>query len=106
MLDYRLVFADVDWEPALEGTARLKRIVQNGKVFRLVELSPKTDHPHWCVAGHVGMIVEGDLEIDFDGEKAVFHAGDALFIPDGEAHRHRPRALSNRALMFLIEDEA
>ena len=105
-MDYRLAFADVDWEPAFNGTARLKRFVRNGKTFRLVEMTPKSAHPEWCVVGHSGFIVEGDLEIDFDGEKLVFHAGDALSIPAGEADRHRPRAISDRAVMFLMEDEA
>ena len=105
-MDYRLAFEDVDWEPTLEGTARLKRIANKGKAFRLVELTPNTVHAHWCEVGHVGMIVEGDLEIDFAGDKIKLQAGDALSIPDGDAHRHRPRALSDRVLMFLIEDEA
>lgn len=105
-MDYRLAFADVDWTPALGGTARLKRLVRDGKVFRLVEFTPKTEHPDWCAVGHIGMVIEGDLEIDFNGEKAVFRAGDALSIPNGEAHRHRPRALSDRTVMFLIEGEA
>ena len=52
------------------------------------------------------MIVEGKLEIDFDGDKQIFRSGDALIIPGGAKDRHRPRALSERALMFLIEDDA
>ncbi len=105
-MDYRLAFDDVDWEPALGGTARLKRIVNDGKGFRMVELTPKTVHAHWCEIGHIGMIVEGDLEIDFDGDKINMHAGDAISIPDGVKDRHRPRAISDRVVMFLIEDEA
>jgi len=105
-LDYRIDFSGVDWEPALEGTARLKRILRAGKVFHLVEMTPASEHPEWCEVGHTGMIVEGEIEIDFDGEKTVFHAGNALFIPAGADDRHRPRALSERAVMFLIEDEA
>lgn len=105
-MDYRLAFSEADWEPILEGTARQKRIACGGKQFRLVELTPETRHPNWCVVGHVGMIVEGALEIDFDGNIQAFQAGDALFIPDGEADRHRPRAIGGPALMFLIEDEA
>lgn len=105
-MDYRLAFDDVSWEPTLDGTARLKRIVHGGKIFRLVEITPISEHAHWCETGHVGMIVEGDLEIDFDGEKITMHAGDALSIPHGADDRHRPRALSERVLMFLIEDEA
>jgi len=104
-LDYRIDFSGVDWEPALEGTARLKRVLRGGKVFRLVEMTPASEHPEWCEVGHTGMIVEGELEIDFGGDKTVFRAGDALFIPAGTKDRHRPRALSDRAVMFLIEDE-
>ena len=105
-MDYRLAFDDVKWEPTLDGTARLKRIVRDGKIFRLVELTPAAEHRHWCEVGHIGMIVEGDLEIDFDGDKINLHAGDAISIPDGANDRHRPRALSDRVVMFLIEDEA
>lgn len=104
-MDYRVAFAETDWEPALEGTARLKRVLRNGKVFRLVEMTPASRHPGWCETGHVGMIVEGDLEIEFDAETIRLSAGDALSIPHGAQDRHRPRALSDRVLMFLIEDE-
>jgi quercetin dioxygenase-like cupin family protein len=104
-LDYRIDFSGVDWEPALAGTARLKRVLRGGKVFRLVEMTPASLHPEWCEVGHTGMIVEGDIEIDFDGDKTIFHAGDALCIPAGTNDRHRPRALSDSAVMFLIEDE-
>ena len=104
-MDYRIDFEKADWEPTLEGTARLKRVGRGGKIFRLVELTPETAHDHWCEVGHVGLIVEGELEIDFNGEKQIFRAGDGLNIPHGEKDRHRPRALTTRALMFLIEEE-
>ncbi len=104
-MDYKVDFAGAEWEPTLNGTARLKRVTRGGKVFRLIELTPAAQHHNWCVVGHVGMIVEGELEIDFDGDKQIFRAGDALNIPRGEKDKHRPRALSDRALMFLIEEE-
>ena len=104
-MDYRVAFADTAWEPALEGTARLKRVVRGGKVFRLVELTPQTRHPNWCETGHLGFIVEGALEIEFEGTTTRFSAGDALNIPHGPADRHRPRSLTDRMLMLLIEDE-
>lgn len=104
-MDYRVAFSDVDWEPALGGTARLKRARRGGKAFRLVEMTPASAHPDWCETGHAGMIVEGELEIEFDNRRIVLRAGDGLFIPAGAGDRHRPRALTDRALMFLIEDE-
>ncbi len=104
-MDYRIAFENAEWEPTLDGTARLKRVVRGGKIFRLVELTPATVHAHWCEVGHVGLIVEGEMEIDFDGDVQQFRAGDALDIPHGKKDKHRPRALSDRALMFLIEEE-
>ncbi len=104
-MDYRVAFDDVDWEPTRDGTARLKRVRRDGKVFRLVELTPGSVHHHWCDVGHIGMIVEGGLKIEFDAKKVELHAGDALVIPRGVKDRRRPRALGGRVLMFLIEDE-
>ena len=103
-LDYRVAFAETEWEPAFEGTARLKRIARDGKVFRLVEMTQASEHPNWCEVGHVGMILEGELEIAFEDRTIRLAAGDALSIPHGGRDRHRPRALTDRTLMFLIED--
>ena len=104
-MDYRVAFAEENWEPAFDGTARAKRLARGGKVFRLLELTPASSHPHWCEKGHAGVLLEGALEIEFDGETVRYAAGDALMIPDGAADRHRPRALSGRALLFLIEED-
>lgn len=105
-MDYRLAFDDAPWEPALNGTARVKRLAGGAKVFRLLEMTPASEHPDWCELGHAGLVVEGALDIEFDAETVRYDKGDALFIPSGRAHRHRPRAASERALLFLIEDEA
>lgn len=105
-MDCRLAFSDVDRELILDGTARRKRIAGRGRQFRLVEPTPGTGRPNRRPVGHAGMILEGALEIDFDGEVQRFGMGDALQIPDGEAARRRPRAIGGPALMFLIEDEA
>ncbi len=104
-MDYRVAFAEADWEPAFDGTARIKRVLRGGKSFRLLEMTPASRHPEWCEAGHAGLVVEGEIEIEFKSGPVRFAAGDALMIPGGAADRHRPRALSDRALLFLVEDE-
>ena len=48
--------------------------------------------------------LEGDLEIDFDGRIEQFPQGSALLIPAGDDGAHKARALSERALLFLVED--
>ena len=51
----------------------------------------------------MGYIIEGKMEIGFPSKNEVFEAGDALFIPDGEEHKHRPKALTSRVTFFSIE---
>jgi quercetin dioxygenase-like cupin family protein len=59
--------------------------------------------PHWCEKGHVGYILEGEFEIEFDNTTHVFRQGDGLFIPDGAEHRHRARVLSDVVRAIFVE---
>lgn len=103
-MDYRIDFDSIEWEPALKGTARVKRIIRGGKIFRLLELTPDSQHPDWCLEGHLGSVLEGELDIEFSDQTIRFSVGDALLIPSGELDKHRPRAASARTVMFLVED--
>ena len=44
------------------------------------------------------------MEIDFSGTIVEFEAGDGIFIPPGEEHKHKARALTDIAQLILIED--
>jgi quercetin dioxygenase-like cupin family protein len=57
-----------------------------------------------CTKGHIGYILEGRIEIDFDGKPIVFGPGDGLFIPAGEEHRHKARVLTDTVKVILVED--
>jgi mannose-6-phosphate isomerase-like protein (cupin superfamily) len=59
--------------------------------------------PGWCTRGHVGYILEGQAEVDFDGEIIRFSAGDGVFIPEGEENRHKLTVLSEFVRMILVE---
>ena len=68
-----------------------------------MEFSKHMVHPDWCPRGHMAYVLEGQMEIDFDGRTVLFEAGDAMFVPDGDAHRHRPKALTDRVVFFSVE---
>ena len=72
--------------------------------MRLVEYTGEME-PHWCDRGHVGMILKGRFEIEFDSGTLVFEEGDGVAIPDGAGHRHRARALTDVVRAVFIEKE-
>lgn len=100
---FRLDFENTAWEHPLPG-CRFKSIVEGNRQLRLLEFTSDFVEPDWCRKGHAGIVLEGDLEIDFQGRIEHFAQGSVLLIPAGDEGAHKARALSERALLFLVED--
>ena len=103
MEQYRIDFESMPWERAAVG-AKVKAYERNGRKLRLVEFAREFVEPDWCTKGHIGYILEGQMEIDFDGKVVVFNSGDGLFIPAGDKHKHIGRALTDVVKIILAED--
>src|SRR5690349_11944293 len=101
-MTYAVDFESMRWETPGPGIRQKVHRV-GGRSLRLVEYS-KAMPPHWCTSGHVGHIVEGRLEIEFKTGVERFHAGDALFIPEGSDHAHRAVPLTATAVALFVED--
>jgi quercetin dioxygenase-like cupin family protein len=101
MIDYRVDFDGIDWQSPMEGV-RHKTVTDGGLTLRLVEYA-RSMPPHWCAKGHVGLIVDGVLEIEFEDGVRTFKAGDGVVIPEGEAHRHRARAITETVTAVFVE---
>lgn len=103
MKQYKIDFESMPWESPAVG-AKFKASERNGRKLRLVEFTREFAEPVWCKKGHIGYILEGQLEINFDGKIVVFGPGDGLFIPPGEKHKHIGRALKDLVKIILVED--
>ena len=103
MEQYRKNFESMEWESPADGV-RFKAYEQDGKKLRLVEFFKEFVEPDWCTNGHIGYILEGQMEIDFDGAKEVFGPGDGVFIPAGQQHKHKGRVLTDKVKAILVED--
>ena len=100
--NYRIDFDALDWERPAEGV-RFK-IARSGETqVRLVEFTQELSHPEWCTVGHSGYILEGILEVSFGGDIVEFAAGDGVLIPEGDAHKHIPRAVSDMVRFISVE---
>ncbi len=102
MLQYKVKFDELKWEESIEGV-RCKIFKYGEKQLRLIEYSKKMP-PHWCDRGHYGYILEGKFEIEYQNDKVTYESGDGIFIPHGEEHRHKARALSKIVKVIFVED--
>ena len=103
MNSIRIDFDQIDWDTKSAGM-RVKRILRHGKQMRLVEIGPDSGEADWCETGHVGYVLEGELETNVDGRIERFSAGDGLIIPDGKKYRHISKAVNGVVRLFLTED--
>ena len=103
MEHYRADFESMPWETPAAGI-RCKSYEQNDRQLRLVEFGREFTEPDWCITGHIGYVLEGRMEVDFDGEVVVFEAGDGVFIPTGQEHKHKGKVLTDVVRMIFVED--
>ncbi len=101
-LEYKIKFDELEWITPGDDI-RYKCYQHDGFQVRLVEFGKNMVHSDWCIKGHFGYIVEGKLELGFSGTTEVYEAGDAIFIPDGEEHKHRPKVLTDKVIFFSVE---
>ncbi len=100
---YRVDFESMEWEEPVHGV-RFKAYEQDGRKLRLVEFAKEFIEPDWCTKNHIGYILEGQMEIDFDGKVILFGPGDGVFIPAGQKHKHKARVLTDKVTAILVEE--
>jgi arsenate reductase len=99
----RIAFDSLPWEVSASGV-RSKTQAIGSQQLRLLEFTRELRHPHWCETGHIGYVLEGELEIEFEGGVITCRAGDGISIPRGLPDRHRPRAISEFVRLVFVED--
>ena len=99
---YKVDFASIPWEQPAAGV-RFKACDRNRRRLRLAEFTRDFVEPDWCTKGHVGYVLEGEMELDFHGRIVTFRQGDGLFIPPGSRHGHKARVLTDSMKVILVE---
>ena len=102
MIPYKVDFQIIPWESPLEGL-RQKKYKFGGQQLRWVEYS-KNLPSHWCEKGHIGYVLEGQMEIKFENDVQIYSPGDGIFIPAGPEHKHMARVLTDKVIVILVED--
>ena len=83
---------------------RQKSVSDVSRRLRTVELTPEFVELDWCRKGHVGYVLEGELELTFPDGPRCFAAGQAFMLAgDDEADKHRARSISPRTVLLIVD---
>ena len=96
-------FASLVWDESQAGV-KCKEMVKDGRRLRLVEFDRSFVELDWCRKGHIGFVLDGELEIEFDNHTVVAKHGDGIFIPPGELSRHKAKVRGETVRLILVED--
>ena len=101
-------FGELPWADDAPGI-RAKEVDVGGARWALVEYGEGVGREEWCEEGHRGYVLRGEIEYEFDDERALLRAreGEAFLLPPaplgGGAHRGHNLAPGPTRL-FLIDD--
>ena len=91
------------WVEPTEGV-RCRTAIRGGRQVRLVEFAPGFCETGWCYKGHIGQVLDGNLEVVFADRTEIFFPGDIILIIAGEEDKHRARVIEGPVRLFLVED--
>jgi hypothetical protein len=99
---YRIPFVQMAGEsPAQFVTAKAATV--GAHRLRVVEFRMGFQEVDWCRLAHTGYVLAGRLQLAFPTEQIVVETGDGLYIPLGDAHRHKATPLTDRAVLVLFD---
>jgi hypothetical protein len=100
---FKIAFESMEWQELRPGV-RHKAHCEGGRQLRLIEFQTSNGFNEWCRQGHIGYVLAGGLEIDFNGHVLSFTTGDGLFIPSGTESQHRGVVITPGTRLLMVED--
>lgn len=97
------MFDSSSWQTPAPG-ARFKAFRNQARQIRLLELTPEFVEADWCEKGHAGIVLQGELELEFHDRVVRFPEGAVIVIPAGTASGHKARSITPMVQLFLVED--
>ncbi len=96
----KIDLTEIEWTNSAIGL-RAKTFESDGKQLRLAEFSRNFREIDWCEKNHIGFVIKGEIEIDFEDKTKFLKQDDELFICSNA--KHKARATTENALLFLVE---
>ena len=100
-MKHLIEFEKIEWTEPAAGV-RFKVFVSEKQQIRLVEFSEGFIEPDWCEKGHAGYVLDGEFSLDFNGNLEKYKKGDVIFIPNGEADKHKAVLSKGEKVLLLL----
>lgn len=106
LVDAPVALSELAWEADVEGIRVRERMI-DGRRWALVEYAPGAHRDEWCEDGHLGVVLAGQIEYEFEdgGSSLAAKQGDAFTLSTGRGHRGRNMGDSHTTLL-VIDDPA
>ncbi len=101
MINKLIKFESMPWETPHKGVAQ-KVYIEDTNRLRLLRFNDDFMEEDWCLNGHVGFVVEGEMNVDFNGEMTVYKKGDGLWIPAGENSKHKVIMEKGKEVLLIL----
>lgn len=103
-LNSTISLAGAPWTDDVPGI-RASEAQSGGRRWAIVEYAADARREEWCLDGHVGFVLEGEIEYEFsDGDAPlVVSRGDGFTLATGRGHRGR-NLHDGSSRLFLIDD--
>lgn len=103
MNEAKINFSELAWDEPQAGT-RFKAAIRKSKKLRLVEFTSEFVEQEWCTKGHIGYVLDGELDIAFSDRTERFAAGDGILIMGGKDERHKASVIGSVVRLILVEE--
>ena len=100
---FKIHFDSMPWEQSNTAGVRSKTLVRAGRKLRLVEFTNEFVEKDLCRKEHIGYVLEGEIEIDFNGKVETYKPGEGVFIEGGEGSKHKAKCTGSRVKLILVE---
>ena len=81
-------FQNMEWETPKTGVQQ-KVYASGHQNIRLLRFYDYFVEDDWCLKGHMGYVLDGEMTIDFNGVIKTYKKGDGLWIEKGEVSKHK-----------------
>ncbi len=101
MDERRIDFEKLKWETPHPG---MKQKIYNceGECIRLVEFSEDFVEENWCLNRHIGVVLEGEMDINFNAEVVHYRKGDGIWTAGGQDNKHKVLIAPGQHVRLLL----
>lgn len=84
----KISFESMEWENPKPGL--FQKIYSKGEErIRLIRFEADFKEEDWCMNAHKGLVLKGQMKLDFNGNMVEYKAGDGLWINQGHPEKHK-----------------